>query len=67
LDRKLVNRLYELIKKNSGGSQVELRIIDENSKGLKKKYSLPSNCMVDLNSDFFKKLQVSFHDKVIWE
>ena len=67
LDRKLVNRLYELIKKNRGDSQVELQIIDENSKELKKKYSLPSNYMVDLNSDFFKKLQVSFHDKVMWE
>ncbi len=67
LDRKLVNSLYELIKKNRGNSQVELRIIDENGKGLEKKYSLSSNYMVNLNSDFFKKLQVSFRDKVIWE
>ncbi|GAH64328.1 unnamed protein product, partial [marine sediment metagenome] len=67
LDRKLVNKLYELIKQNRGGSQVELRVIDENGKGLEKKYSLSSNYMVNLNSDFFKKLQVSFHDKVIWE
>jgi hypothetical protein len=59
--------LYELIKKNRGNSQVELRIIDENDKGLEKKYSLSSNYMVNLNSDFFKKLQVSFRDKVIWE
>lgn len=60
LDKKVINKLYEIIKTNPGNISVCLKIINGDNDSADRRYNLPDIYKVDMDLAFVEKIQKNF-------
>jgi len=67
LSKEFINKFSEIIRKNLGSVNVELKIVNGNGGLVERKYKLPSSCKVNLSQSFLEQLQKNFYNKLSLE
>ncbi len=66
MDKDMVNRLYDIIKRYPGYSEVEFKIVGENGKAVEKIFRLPPDYKINLDAGLEDNLREVFGDKIKW-